>query len=182
MQTTSQKITAREYEQLPEGPPSQLIGGEIIMSPSPSAIHQLIVGELYSLLKQFVKNNKIGTVILSPIDVFFNESNVFQPDIIFIPNKNKDIIKQDIKGVPDLIIEVLSPSTAYYDLVYKKNIYEETGVKEFWTVDSEGKGIEVYENVDGKFILFSKSRSKGTVESKLLPGFRVTSEELFVEK
>ena len=105
-----------------------------------------------------------------------------QGKIIHVVNKEGLQEKDKIKGIPDLIIEVLSPSNAYYDLVHKKNIYEETGVKEFWTVDSEGKGIEVYENVDGKFILFSKSRSKGTVESKLLPGFRVTSEELFVEK
>jgi len=182
MQTTSQKITAREYEKLPEGPPSQLIGGEIIMSPSPSAMHQYIVLELASKLKEFVESNKSGFVYTAPLDVYLGVEEVFQPDVIYISASNKNIIKDKIKGIPDLIIEVLSPSNAYYDLVHKKNIYEETGVKEFWTVDSEGKGIEVYENVDGKFILFSKSRSKGTVESKLLPGFRVTSEELFVEK
>ncbi len=179
MHTTTKKISAREYENLPEGPPSQLINGEVIMSPSPSALRQLIVGELYSLLKNYVTQKTYGTVILSPIDVFLSETDVFQPDIIFISNENKDIIRKNIKGIPDLIVEVLSPSTAYYDLVYKKNMYEEKGVKEYWTVDYEGKGIEVYENVDGKFILFSKARVSGSFVSKILLDFSIKLEELF---
>jgi Uma2 family endonuclease len=121
-------------------------------------------------------------VYIAPIDVYLKQSEVYQPDIIFVSQQNKDIIQDKIKGVPDLVIEVLSPTTAYYDLVHKKNIYEETGVKEFWAVDGEGKGIEVYENIDGKFILYSKARTSGTVESKLLSEFRIKTEELFREK
>jgi Uma2 family endonuclease len=182
MQTATQKISAAEYEKLPEGPPSQLIDGEIIMSPSPSTTHQAIVLELAVSLKQFVKLNNLGYVYIAPIDVYLKKSEVYQPDIIFVSQQNKDIIQDKIKGVPDLVIEVLSPTTAYYDLVHKKNIYEETGVKEFWAVDGEGKGIEVYENIDGKFILYSKARTSGTVESKLLSEFRIKTEELFREK
>jgi len=74
---------------------------------------------------------------------------------------------------------VLSPSTAYYDLVYKKNIYEEKGVKEYWIVDYESKGIDVYENDGEKFLLFSKSRISGSVDSKILPGFSIRLEELY---
>jgi Uma2 family endonuclease len=182
MQTATQKISALEYEKLPEGSPSQLIDGEIVLSPSPSAMHQLIVGDLYTLLKSFVGENKLGTVIISPIDVVLRETEVYQPNIIFISRQNKDIIQDKIKGVPDLVVEVLSPKTAYYDLVHKKNIYEETGVKEFWAVDGEGKSVEMYENIDGKFILFSKARTSGSVESKLLSGFRIDIEELFKEQ
>lgn len=182
MQTATQKISALEYEKLPEGSPSQLIDGEIVMSPSPSEMHQTIVLELAASLKQFVQTHKLGFVYIAPLDVFLKESEVYQPDIIFISRQNKNIIKDKIKGVPDLVVEVLSPKTAYYDLVHKKNIYEETGVKEFWAVDGEGKSVEMHENIDGKFILFSKARTSGSVESKLLPGFRIDIEELFKEQ
>ena len=78
-----------------------------------------------------------------------------------------------------MVFEVLSPSSAYYDLTHKKNIYEETGVKEFWVVDPQEKTVEVYENVNSAFILFSKAKIKGSVNSKLLSGLNIEIEKLF---
>jgi len=180
MQTeVKRKVSAAEYEKLPEGPPQQLIEGELIMSLAPSFNHQSIVLEIASLLKNYVIGHNLGHVNISPIDVFLKDDEVYQPDIIFISNERENIISDKVKGSPDLVVEVLSPSTAYYDLVHKKNIYEETGVKEFWVVDPEGKGIEVYENINGKFMLFSKARSSGSASSKLLSNFNIKIEELF---
>ena len=175
------KINAAEYEKLPEGPPQQLIEGEIITSPAPTPFHQLIIGEIYSSIKKFANRNKSGKVLLSPIDVYLKNDEVYQPDIIFISNEKKEIIKDNIKGVPDLIVEVLSPSNAYYDLTHKKNIYEETGVKEFWVVDPNEKTVEIYENVNGTFIPFSKSKTSGTVNSKILSGLKIEIEKIFVK-
>lgn len=173
------KMTALEYESLPEGPPQQLIGGEIIMSPSPNPIHQQIIVELTTLFQNYVSKYGSGYVYVSPIDVFLKENEVYQPDIIFISTERKNIIEEKIKGAPDLVVEVLSPSTAYYDLTHKKNIYEETGVKEFWVVDSEGKTVEIYENVNKTFIPFSRARISGIVTSKVLTELKIEIDKLF---
>ncbi len=180
MQTeVKRKMTALEYEKLPEGPPQQLIDGEIIMTPSPSFYHQRIVLKLATIFENFVVTNNLGVVNASPIDVYLKEDEVYQPDIIFISNEQKKIIGRTVKGAPDLVVEILSPSNAYYDLTHKKNIYEETGVKEFWVVDPEGKTVEIYENINNTFIPFSKARISGTVNSKTLAGLKIEIDKLF---
>lgn len=179
MQTTTEKISALEYEKFPEGPPQQLIDGEIVTTPSPGFLHQSIVLEISALLKDHVRDKSLGYVNISPIDVFLKEDEVYQPDIIFISSEQKNIIGEKVKGTPDLVVEVLSPSTAYYDLTHKKHVYEETGVKEFWVVDPEGKSVEIYENVNNAFMLFSKARVKGVVSSKLLSGLKIEIQNLF---
>lgn len=83
------------------------------------------------------------------------------------------------EGVPDLVIEILSESTAYYDLRHKKNVYEKTGVKEYWIVDPIEKSIEVYENTSEGFRLFMRVVEKGRINSKLLEGFSVELEKVF---
>lgn len=173
------KSKLQEFENLPEGTLCQLIDGEIIMSPSPTFYHQFVVNKILHLLNQHASERDTGYVIPSPIDVYFSEEEVFQPDIIFISRERKDIIKEKIKGVPDLVVEVLSPSTAYYDLVHKKNIYEESDVKEFWVVDTDEKSFEVYENTDKKFVIYSKARNGGIVESKLLKDLKIDIKKLF---
>jgi len=77
------------------------------------------------------------------------------------------------------VIEILSESTAYYDLRHKKRVYEASGVKEYWIVDPMEKGIEVYENINGEFKVFSQAIEKGRVNSKLLQGFGVELEKVF---
>lgn len=104
---------------------------------------------------------------------------MYQPDIIFISNERKNIVGEKVKGAPDLIVEVLSPSNAFYDLTHKKNIYEDTGVKEFWVVDPDEKSIEIYENIKSSFILFSKARNSGTVKSKILSKLNADAEKIF---
>lgn len=175
----SSKKTYKDYEQLPEGAPYQLINGELVMSPSPIYFHQKIIMNLITSLSKYIENNKVGEIILSPMDVYLTEEDVYQPDIIFISNENKGIIKDRIRGVPDLVVEVLSPSTGYYDLVKKKIIYEQTGVKEYWIVDPEMKTVEVYENNNKEFQVFNKAVKEGKVKSKLLNGFEIDLSSIF---
>ncbi len=93
----------------------------------------------------FAKANKSGIVLDAPIDVYIDEKNVFQPDIIFISKENKSILrKKGIVGAPDLVIEILSVSTMGYDEIVKKNIYLEAGVKEYITVNPSEKIIKTY--------------------------------------
>jgi len=174
------QYTYADYEKLPEGAPYQLIGGELIMTPSPIPYHQMISMKIgYELLK-FVEDKKSGIVLYAPLDVYLSETETYQPDIIFISKDRLNIIgEKKIEAAPDLVMEILSPATAYYDLRHKKQVYEKSGVKEYWIVDPMGKSIEVYENVNGEFKVFSQAREKDRVKSKLLDGFEVEMEKAF---
>jgi len=174
------KYTYEDYAKLPEGAPYQLIGGELIMTPAPTPYHQIVSRKIMSLLIQYVEKNNLGEILYSPIDVYFSEEDVFQPDIIFISKERLNIIGETkIKGAPDLIIEILSPSTAYYDLGRKYEVYEKNGVKEYWIVHPERKSIEIYQNQEGQFKLIKMAKEKDTVNSSLFKGFELNLEKIF---
>lgn len=172
--------TYSDYEKLPEGAPYQLIGGELIMTPSPVPYHQIISRRIeYEILK-FVEERKLGEVLDAPIDVYFSDTETYQPDIIFISKDRLNIIgEKKIEGAPDLVIEILSPQTAYYDLKQKMRVYEKFLVQEYWIVDPVEKSIEIYENVAGGFKIFSSAYEKGRVNSKIFEGFGVELEKIF---
>ena len=100
--------------------------------------------------------------------------------ILFIRKDNLSIIgKKMIEGVPDLVVEVLSPSSAYHDLRTKFRVYEQSGVQEYWIVDLERKSVEVFSKSGEKFQLHQEVEGKGAVESVVLSGFSVALEDLF---
>jgi len=172
--------TYKDYEKLPEGAPYQLIGGELVMTPSPIPYHQEILGKIFYELKRFVEENTRGKVYLAPIDVYFSETDIYQPDIIFISKDRLNIIgEKKIEGSPDLVIEILSPATAYYDLRIKKDTYEQSGVKEYWIVDPIQKTIEVFGNKKSKFESVSAAKGEGVVKSDLLNGLSIAVKEIF---
>ncbi len=139
------KYTAKDYFKLPEGSPYQLIEGELIMAPSLLTEHQIISKNLELLIFTHVKKYNLGLALNAPIDVYLDNKNAYQPDIIFISNKNKDIIKKrGIDGPPDLVIEILSPSNEYYDIKIKKEVYERRGVIEYIIIDTETKSVEIF--------------------------------------
>ncbi len=180
LEKTKKQYTYEDYEKLPEGAPYQLIGGELIMTPSPVPYHQIISRRIEFELLKFVEDRKLGEVIDAPMDVYLSETETYQPDIIFISTERMNIIgEKKIEAAPDLVIEILSESTAYYDLRHKKRIYESSGVKEYWIADPMEKSIEVYENVNGEFKIYSQAMEKGRVNSKLLEGFGVELEKVF---
>jgi Uma2 family endonuclease len=84
-----------------------------------------------------------------------------------------------VKGAPDLVVEILSPSTGYYDLKKKFKTYERHGVREYWIVDPESKSISVYENQGAKFVLTQEVEEKGKVTSKILSGFELEVETIW---
>lgn len=172
--------TYEDYANLSEGAPYQLIGGELVMTPAPSIAHQDVLRDLAFKLLSFLDRRMLGHMYFAPVDVYFNERDVFQPDILFISKDRESIIgKSRIDGVPDLVVEILSPSTAYYDLRKKYRVYEQSGVREYWIVDPEMKRVEVYENNDGTFVMLSDAEGHGSVFSRVLHGFKVDLADLF---
>lgn len=180
------KYTAKDYFNLPEGSPYQLIEGELIMTPSPLTEHQAISRNLEMIIFSHVKQNMLGFVYYAPIDVYLDNENAYQPDIIFISNKNKDIIKKSgIDGAPDLVIEILSQSNAYYDKKVKKDVYERSGVMEYITVDPKTKGIDIFGKTNNNSKGFDetlsiKAEDNSGLHIKTLD-LRVDLEDIFTE-
>ena len=161
------KTMMEVFEGLPEGTMVQLIENNIVMSPSPLDRHQAALVEIASDLLQFVKKNKLGVVRIAPYDVYLDKKNAFQPDICFIANEHIHLIQENgLHGAPDLVIEILSPGTARYDMYEKKDVYERTGVKELWLVDPATKTATGYFLSGNSYEEFYKKT--GSLGSRLL--------------
>lgn len=174
--------TYADYALLPEGAPYQLIGGKLIMTPAPTTYHQIISMRLELKLANYVVEKSSGMVLYAPVDVYLEETETYQPDIIFIGKDRLHIIEPvKVKGAPDLVVEILSPTTAYYDLKEKFKAYARHGVKEYWIVDPKDKSIEVYEGKEGKFKQTQRIEEEGKVRSIVLEGFEVEIKDIFTD-
>lgn len=129
------------FDSLPEGTWCQVVNGRLIMSPSYTVQHQSTAGDVLMALHDFVKTQKLGKIIMGPIDSYLDDQNFFQPDILFVSNERMHIIQDHIYGAPDLVVEILLPESAELDKVEKKAVYERCGVKEYWLVDPETKEV-----------------------------------------
>lgn len=102
-----------------------------------------------------------GTIVVAPMDVYFDDNNIVQPDLIYVSNENSHILKTRIEGVPDLLVEILSPSSGNHDKIRKKAVYERFGVQEYWIVDIHHRLIDQFLLMNGKYVL---DRSYGTTD------------------
>lgn len=177
------KYTYQDYLNLPDdGNRYEIINGDLIMISAPYIQHQRVSGNLFIELSDFISKNNLGEVFIAPCDIIFDDKNVFQADIIFISHENKNVItEENIKGSPDLIVEILSPSTAYYDLFEKKEVYEKFGVKEYWIVDPQKHWIEIFALKQNKYVLYSRTEKKGKVKSSLFKKLDIDASKLFAE-
>ncbi len=163
------KATVADYRKLPEGAKYQLIDGEIIEMPSHTLKHQLIAVSLVRQIGNIVFEKQNGTVLILPMDVFLSEENVVQPDLLFVRNERADRLQPDgVHGPPDMVIEILSPYTGYYDMKKKFQVYEKSGVQEYFIVDPEDLQVVGYRNSGGKFHEFH--RESGRLASEVLGG------------
>lgn len=158
---------------------SQIINGKEIEMPSPFLSHQKISRNLQRKLEDFVEKNELGEIYNAPLDVIFEDSvNRVQPDLIFISKDNQISLQDWIRGVPDLLVEVVSKGSFYIDTIDKKEIYQKYGVKEYWIVFPEYDTIEVYSLENQAFKLFSRGTDEEIVKSKLLEGFEIKPIEI----
>src|SRR4030067_1275081 len=178
--TEKRKFTYEDYLKTPDDERYELIGGELLMTPSPVPKHQRISGRLNYELRKFVTEHDLGEVFYAPCDVHLDNENVVQPDILFISKDRLNIIgEKNIQGVPDLAIEILSESTAYRDLVQKKKLYSRFGVKEFWMVIPGEESIEIYILKDNSFLLYRSCSKNEILESPYLKGFKIELKRIF---
>lgn len=174
------KYTYKDYLNIPDDKRCELIEGELIMTPSPKTEHLRIVGKLDFHLRKFVMENKTGEVFFAPYDVYLDEESVLQPDILFVSKERSNIIgENNIQGAPDLVVEILSEATAYRDAVQKKMLYARFGVREYWMVAPKEKFIELYSLKNKEYALVKTFFYDDTLESPVLPGFRLALKEIF---
>lgn len=155
--------------------PCQLINGELVMSPAPTPLHQRIARKIFKILDSA---NLPGEIFFSPIDLYVNSRNVFQPDLVYL--SNKDILtERGIEGPPDLVVEIISPSNSYTDRNQKKDSYLKFGIREYWIIDPGNETIEIYTPEGGKDVPVFFASKDGEVTSTTIKTIHFNLKDIF---
>jgi len=174
-------LTVENYKILPEtGQRYQLIEGDLYMAPAPNRYHQDISRNLEYILLEYLEENPIGKLYHAPFDVYLDEHNVFQPDIVVVINAHRAILTDaGAEGTPDFVVEILSPKTARLDRDNKRRVYASTGVQELWIIAPEPQNIEVFllqENATTPAVIH---KADARFSSVLFPGLEFEAAKIF---
>ena len=170
-------LTYEDYRTTPEDKRYELLDGELIMAPAPDEPHRRAQAELGTMLFTFVKQNNLGRVYFAPTDGVLSDVDVVQPDLLFISNERRHIITHtSIQGAPDLVVEILSPSTASRDKGYKRSLYAQHGVKEYWMSGTAPGAVTVLLLGENGFEVVGTYGEGDTLISPTLEGFTLASE------
>ena len=175
------KLSYEEFRQLPDdGKRYELISGEVHLTPAPNTKHQFVVHNLDISLSPYVQKNKLGEVWEAPLDVRLAEGTALQPDLVFVANRRAEIVREEfIAGAPDLVVEVLSASTAVHDGATKLPIYAAASVPEVWLIDSQAKTVEVLKLQGKKYFVDATLAGDQVLTSNLFPGWQLPLRDLF---
>lgn len=162
-----QGVRAAEFFELPESVlPVELIQGEVVMSPAPAPEHQRISRRTCRLIEDLAAN---GEVFSAPIDVYFDDRNIPQPDIVWVAEGSRCVVGEKyLQGPPDLIVEVFSPGTTRRDRKSKFQVYQRYVVQEYWMIDPAEQYVEVYYHEDEKFVYQGLFEPGETFTSRVL--------------
>jgi len=180
----AQRMTADEYVALeqPEWPRTWLVDGEIVVN-QPALMHQLVVGQLLRALDGWVRGGDGRGLAVSPIDVRLDDRNVYAPDVLWYRAERAPAIDDKAPyTIPDLAVEVRSPSTWRYDIGTKKSVYEREGLPELWLVDTDAGVLLVFRRSTPKAPSFDVALEfdrSATITSPLLSGFALDVGALF---
>jgi Uma2 family endonuclease len=158
----------------------ELINGELVKKSAPSPFHQILVVNLAVALNRFTKESNLGgQILVAPVDVFVDDYSAPQPDVLYISDARRSIITSDgVMGAPDLVMEVLSPSSISRDRNDKRKLNERLKVQEYWILDPNNRSIEVYALTESGYDIAGFAVEQGTASSGVLQGFSVTVQEI----
>jgi Uma2 family endonuclease len=160
----------------------ELIDGEHVVTPSPVSWHQRLASRLIVALGKHLEAEPVGEVFGAPFDVILSEHDVVEPDVLYVSNERREIVRDWVHGAPDLVIEILSPATRRRDELQKRDLYDRYGVREYWIVDPDGEAVTAYRRgPEGGFLrgLELRTRSGDLLETPLLPGLCLALQDLF---
>jgi Uma2 family endonuclease len=175
-------ITYEDLCRLPsDGKRYELFDGEAYMCPAPSAWHQNLLVRLVVLFQAAIRDR--SKVYVAPVDVVLDRATAVQPDLLLILETRLDIIRHAIHGAPDLVLEILSPSTTAMDRGLKMETYARYGVGEYWMVDVEREAIEIYrlDQNASAYRLVQTCRKDYQATTPLLPALSIDVTTLFAE-
>jgi Uma2 family endonuclease len=163
-----------------DGQRRELIGGDLLVNPAPRRIHQEIAGNVYALLRNFLHAAQRGRAYMHPVDVYVGRNDVVQPDLIAIRRERSHIYRPEgvVVEPPDIVVEIISPSSQRTDRVGKMALYARFGVPEYWIVDPEERVIVVNALVGDSYVTI-EPEDDGTVFSRAFPGLRVDPAAVF---
>ena len=174
------KFTYRDYLQLPDDKRYELVEGDLLLVPAPNLRHQRILRELEVAICIYLRSHPLGELFFSPCDVVLSEINVVQPDLIFVSTERMTILTEaNIQGSPDLVVEILSPSTQQRDRGIKQNLYARYGVREYWIINPENKTVEVLSWTETGYRIEAVLQEGGTLNSGLFPDLNIKLSEIF---
>ena len=175
------KLTYEDYANIPGDERYELIDGELILVSSPNEMHQRVSKRLLWLFRD-VEESGLGWVYDAPFDVILSDTDVVQPDLMFISKERADIITPaNVQGAPNLVVEVLSPSTAQRDWTQKRDLYAKYGVRELWLVAPDAKLVWVMALTDGEYAIAGVYKDGQTLISPTLAGLTIDLGYVFGE-
>ena len=174
--------TYDDYAALPDdGKRYETLNGVLYMAPSPGWSHQEIVGEIFAYLRAHMRATGSGGAFMAPIDVELAPNTTFQPNVVvLLKASHKKLKERHIIGAPDLVVEVVSPTSETHDRYRKLVAYARGGVPEYWIVDPDSRTIEVLMLDGGEYQSQGVYRGKATLPSQIVPGLLVHVEQFFV--
>lgn len=179
--TPAPVLTSDQYFRTPEVlHPAQVAYGRLQVSEAPSVQHQQAVGAFYLALSRHVRDRALGHVLLSPIDVVldYDLALIVQPDLLFVSEARRHILRERVMGAPDLVMEVLSPNPRVGVLHERIKWFAEHGVREIWLLHQTSRTFEILRVEDGRAIASPPVDYNTPIRSELLPGFDSTVSEI----
>lgn len=180
-QTSPRPFTYDDYLALPnDGKRYEIIEGDLSMTPAPSPRHQAVQLRLGSLLLAYLDKHALGRVFVSPIDLVLSMVDVVQPDLLFVGQSRSHIIaEKNIVGIPNLIVEILSPSSTTRDQEEKLSLYQRYGLPEYWIVDPDSQTVEVYLSAANRLEKVETLKTGEQLRSRQIPGLVLDLSEIF---
>ena len=183
MVATLRPLTYADLLDMPDdGQRYEIIGGELIVSPPPTWDHQQVIGRLFEVLRDYARESNGGQVAFAPFGVLLSPHDAVEPDLIFLSARRPRVPGRDntIDYPPDLVGEVISPSSRRKDRVAKMALYTRSGIPEYWTADP-GERSFVMNHLHGKQYVQIAPDADGWFSSPTLPGLRVNPVDIFAE-
>lgn len=180
------RLTYKDLLVFPEddGKRHELIDGVHYVTATPNVKHQTILMNLAAMLLPYLRQHPIGRLFNVPLDIVLSDVDVLEPDLQFISRqREREILnEQHVRGAPDLVAEVASPSTRKRDATIKKRAYERYGVSEYWVIDPLGDSITVYRLVDSRYdqVAELSAENDDVLTTPLFPGLELPLSEVFM--
>jgi Uma2 family endonuclease len=186
MPTPAAKLTYDDFALFPEdGKRHELIDGEHHVTPSPNLRHQVISRNIFQALAAIAHQQQLGQVFYAPLDVVLTPYDVVEPDLMYVSAGRSEILtRANVQGAPDLVAEILSPSTRRQDELLKRDLYERGGVSEYWIVDPDAETVKVLRRGDGPSFrrpLLLTRRDGDALTTPLLPGLELPLASVFAD-